>query len=129
MPAAASIVVVTEPEFHRAEAGFTSSPFECVIARSGEADLARTITERGARHAVVGGTVYKDALDAALPSGGVLARYGVGYDGIDTARATEAGLLCTNTPRVLHQSVAELTLLLILAAARHLEEVSTAMRG
>ena len=46
-----------------------------------------------------------------------------------SALATAAGLLCTNTPDVLHQSVAELTMLLILAAARHFEQVSTAMRG
>ena len=82
------------------------------------------IRANGARHAILGPFVYQDALYSALPAGGVLARYGVGHDGIDKARATSAGLLCTNTPDVLHQSVAELTLLLILAAARHFEAVA-----
>jgi phosphoglycerate dehydrogenase-like enzyme len=49
----------------------------------------------------------------------VLARFGVGFDGLDLARATAAGLYCTNTPGVLDRSVAEHTLALALAAARN----------
>jgi phosphoglycerate dehydrogenase-like enzyme len=129
MAAPPSVVVVTEPEFRRAESVFASSPFQCISAPAGEVALAAAIREHGARHAVVGPFTYKDQIYGALPSGGVLARFGVGHDGIDKVRATEAGLLCTNTPGVLHQSVAELAMLLILAAARHLEDVGTAMRA
>jgi lactate dehydrogenase-like 2-hydroxyacid dehydrogenase len=124
-----SVVVVTEPEFRRAEAVFTASPLRCIVAPPAEAEFAAAARAAGARHAIVGPFVYSGDLYAALPSGGVLARYGVGHDGIDKRLATAAGLLCTNTPDVLHQSVAELAMLLILAAARHFEEVSTAMRG
>jgi phosphoglycerate dehydrogenase-like enzyme len=123
------VVVVTEPEFRRAEAVFTSSPLRCVMAPPSETELADAIRAAGARHAIVGPVVYRDGLYAALPTGSVLARYGVGHDGIDKARATAAGLLCTNTPDVLHQSVAELTMLLILAAARHFERVAGGMRA
>jgi phosphoglycerate dehydrogenase-like enzyme len=63
----------------------------------------------------------------ALPRGGVIARFGVGHDGIDKAKATAAGLLCTNTPGVLNQSVAEHTMLLVGAAARRLIAMSTSM--
>ena len=76
---------------------------------------------------VVGARPYSGALYDALPAGGVIARFGVGHDGIDKARATEAGLLCTNTPGVLNQSVAEHTMLLIAAAARTLIPMSTSM--
>jgi phosphoglycerate dehydrogenase-like enzyme len=76
---------------------------------------------------VVGPATYSGALYDALPPGGVIARFGVGHDGIDKARATEAGLLCTNTPGVLDQSVAEQTMLLVAAAARRLISVSTSM--
>ena len=48
----------------------------------------------------------------------MIARFGVGYDGIDTAKAASRGLICTNTPGVLDQSVAEHAMLLIAAAAR-----------
>ena len=124
-----SVVVVTEPEFRRAEAVFTASALRCVVAPPAEAEIAAAARAAGARHAIVGPFVYSGDLYAALPSGGVLARYGVGHDGIDKRLATAAGILCTNTPDVLHQSVAELTMLLILAAARHFEHVSTAMRA
>ena len=60
------------------------------------------------------------ALYDAMPRGGLIARFGVGHDGIDKARATAAGLLCTNTPGVLDQSVAEHAMLLVAAAARRL---------
>src|SRR5207244_4370662 len=59
--------------------------------------------------------------------GGVIARFGVGHDGIDKARATAAGLLCTNTPDVLNRSVAEHTMLLIGAAARAIVPMSAGM--
>ena len=93
-----------------------------------EVELSDAIREHHARHVVLGPMPYSGRLYEALPRGGVLARYGVGHDGIDKAVATTAGLLCTNTPDVLHQSVAELTMLLILAAARHLPAVSGSMR-
>ena len=118
-------VVVTAPEFVRSGDLFAATEdFSCVSAPSEEEALAGAIAETGARHAIVGGTVYRGPLYAALPRGSVLARYGVGHDGIDKALATRAGLLCTNTPDVLHQSVAELTMLLIGAAARHLLPVA-----
>jgi phosphoglycerate dehydrogenase-like enzyme len=124
-----STVVVTEPEFRRAEQYFASTTkWTFVPAPPGEAELSDAIRQHGARHAVLGPVAYTGRLYEALPRGGVLARYGVGHDGIDKARATTAGLLCTNTPGVLHQSVAELTMLLILAAARHLPAVAGAMR-
>jgi phosphoglycerate dehydrogenase-like enzyme len=123
-----SVVLVTEPEFRRAEAVFLASQFKCVVGPASEPELAAAVRAADARHAIVGPVVYKDELYSALRSGGVLARYGVGHDGIDKARATRAGILCTNTPDVLHQSVAELTMLLILAAARHFEDVGGQMR-
>jgi phosphoglycerate dehydrogenase-like enzyme len=124
-----STVVVTEPEFRRAEQHFASTAhWTFVPAPPAEAELSAAIRQRGARHAVLGPAVYSGPLYDALPRGGVLARFGVGHDGLDKARATEAGLLCTNTPGVLHQSVAELTLLLMLAAARHLTGLAGAMQ-
>lgn len=123
-----SVVVVTEPEYRRSAEVFQAvADLACVPAPSAEEALVGAIAESGARHAIVGSTVYRGALYGALPRGSVLARYGVGHDSIDKALATRAGLLCTNTPDVLHQSVAELTMTMIGAAARHLLPVSTAL--
>jgi phosphoglycerate dehydrogenase-like enzyme len=121
-------VVVTEPEFKRAESTFASAAgLRCVPAPVEEDALVRAIQESGATHAVVGGKPYQGPLYTAIRPGRVLARFGVGHDGIDKRQATEAGVLCTNTPAVLDQSVAELTFLLIAAAARHLTSIAGAM--
>jgi phosphoglycerate dehydrogenase-like enzyme len=123
------VVLVTEPELKRGEAVFLmESQLECVATPSNEDALAEAIRKSRARHVIVGGQPYRGALYSALARGGVVARFGVGHEGIDKVRATEAGLLCTNTPAVLDQSVAELTFLLVAAAARHLTTLTAAMR-
>jgi phosphoglycerate dehydrogenase-like enzyme len=125
-----SIVAVTESEFRKAEPVFTSTTrFTCVTAPSDEAGLVRAIADSGADHAVVGHRRYESALYSALKRGRVLARFGVGHEGIDKAKATAAGILCTNTPGTLDASVAELGMLLIASAARHLPELHSKMAG
>lgn len=124
-----SLVLVSEPEFVRAEALFKSTTaVRCLPGPPRDAELAAAIRQAGARHAIVGPFAYREAIYGSLPRGGVLARFGIGYDGIDLARATAAGLLCTNTPDVLHQSVAELIALFMLSAARRLLPLSGAMQ-
>ncbi|MEO8483932.1 MAG: NAD(P)-dependent oxidoreductase [Acidobacteriota bacterium] len=123
-------VVVTEAEYQRAERTYLDeSRVRVVIAPAAEAPLAAAIREAGARHAIVGGKPYVGPLYAALPRGGVLARFGVGHDGIDKAAATAAGVLCTNTPSVLDQSVAEFTMALLTGAARWVPAMDAAMHG
>jgi phosphoglycerate dehydrogenase-like enzyme len=121
-------VLVTEMEYKKAEPTFASAAgLECLPAPGNEADLAAAIREAQPFAVVVGARPYSGPLYDALPSGGVIARFGVGHDGIDKAKATAAGLLCTNTPGVLNQSVAEHTMLLVGAAARRLVPMSTGM--
>ena len=50
----------------------------------------------------------------------VIARSGVGYDSIDVAAAAARGIRVCNTPGVNHDAVAELTMALMLMAARRL---------
>lgn len=122
-------VVVTVPEFERLGTVFQNTPLiRCHVSDPDEAAVAEVIRRTGARHAIVGSSVYRGPLYHALGAGSVLARFGVGYDGIDLAQATARGILCTNTPGVLDQSVAELAMLLIAAAARHLVPLDASMR-
>src|ERR1043166_7894395 len=123
----AATVLVTEPEYRKAEATFSSAEVQCVPAPADEADLALAIRDAGAAAVIVGPGAYTGPLYSALPAGGVVARFGVGHDGIDRAKATTAGLLCTNTPGVLNRSVAEFTMLLIGAAARAIVAMSAGM--
>src|SRR5258705_10064051 len=121
-------VLVTDTEYRKAGLEFLSAPgLECLRAPDAEADLAAAIREAHASHVIVGARIYSGAVYEALRAGGVIARFGVGHDGIDKAKATAAGLLCTNTPGVLNQSVAEHTMLLVAAAARTLIATSTSM--
>lgn len=57
-----------------------------------------------------------------LPDLKVVANYGVGYDNVDIAAANERGVTVTNTPGVLTEATADLTLALILGTARRLRE-------
>ena len=57
-----------------------------------------------------------------LPHLRVVANYGVGYDNIDLEAAVERGIVITNTPDVLTDATADLTMALILAATRRLRE-------
>lgn len=64
-----------------------------------------------------------DLLDAAKASGvKIFANYAVGFDNIDTKAAQERGIMVTNTPGVLTDSVAEHAFALMLALAHRIPE-------
>jgi glyoxylate/hydroxypyruvate/2-ketogluconate reductase len=67
-----------------------------------------------------------DRIDAALldrcPRIRVISNVGVGYNNIDVAACTARGVLVTNTPGVLTDSVADHTMGLVLATCRRLTE-------
>lgn len=60
----------------------------------------------------------------------MIANFGVGYDHIDVASAVEKGIIVTNTPGVLTEDTAEMTMGLIIAVARRfVEGAETVQRG
>lgn len=59
---------------------------------------------------------------AAAPHLRVVSNFGVGYDNVDLAAATQRGVIVCNTPGVLSDAVADLTMGLILSLARRLPE-------
>jgi lactate dehydrogenase-like 2-hydroxyacid dehydrogenase len=59
----------------------------------------------------------------------LLANFGVGFNHIDLAAAKERGIAVTNTPGVLTEDTADLTLLLILAVARRAGEGERELRA
>jgi glyoxylate reductase len=74
-----------------------------------------------------------DRIDAALlaraPRLRVVANCAVGYDNVDLAAATAAGVWVTNTPDVLTEATAELAFTLLLACARRLGEGERLIRS
>jgi lactate dehydrogenase-like 2-hydroxyacid dehydrogenase len=61
-------------------------------------------------------------LIAGLPKLEIIANFGVGYDKIDTKAAKAAGIRVTNTPDVLNDAVAELTIGLMISLARRIPQ-------
>lgn len=61
-------------------------------------------------------------MDAAGPQLKVISQMAVGYDNIDIRAATERGIPVGNTPGVLTEATADLTMALLLAAARRIVE-------
>lgn len=63
-----------------------------------------------------------EAFFAAAPNLRVVSGFGVGYNNVDVPAATRRGILICNTPGVLNDAVADLTMGLILAFARRIPE-------
>jgi len=63
-----------------------------------------------------------EAMDAAGKQLKIIANYAVGFDNIDVKAAAERGIVVTNTPDVLSETVAEHTFALMLALAHRIPE-------
>ena len=93
---------------------------EALAQAAGEADvLVPTVT---------------DAIDGALleragPALKLIASFGTGVDHIDLAAARARGIVVTNTPGVLTEDTADMTMALILAVPRRLSEGERLLRG
>ena len=82
----------------------------------------RAVAYKG--HAPFGG----EAMDL-FPNLGVIANYGVGYDAIDVAAASERGVKVTNTPNVLNDDVADLAIGMLVAQFRTFYRGETHVRS
>ena len=69
-----------------------------------------------------------DALLGRLPHLEIIASFGVGYDNIDTAAAARRDVVVTNTPGVLDDEVADLTIGLLLATLRRIPQADRFVR-
>ena len=81
--------------------------------------LAPTITDR----------IDRKVIDQAGERLKLIANFGAGVDHIDVAAATQRGLLVTNTPGVLTDDTADLTMGLIMAVARRVVEGAEAVKA
>ena len=93
----------------------------------------RTLEERRSLFDGISGAILaSEPVTADMLTGAaslqVIARSGVGYDSIDIQAAAAQGIRVCNAPGTNHHSVAELTIGLIMMAARRLLEVTTAVR-
>lgn len=94
-------------------------PREVLLREVGEIDgLVSLLTDR----------IDAELLDRA-PRLRVVANVAVGFDNIEVPAATERGVVITNTPGVLTETVADFTMALLLGAARRLVEADRYTRA
>ena len=71
----------------------------------------------------VGGNKFdKEIISKLSPSIKIIANYAVGYNNVDTDAATARGIVVTNTPEVLTDATADISILLLLGASRRAYE-------
>lgn len=64
-----------------------------------------------------------------FPNVEIIASFGVGYDNVDVHAAAERGIVVTNTPDVLNDEVADLTIGLLIAALRRIPQADRYLRA
>lgn len=132
----AELVLVTEGEFRKAEAAFRAADgLQIEPAPVAEEPLAAAVRAGESRAVIVGVERYAGPLYEALAASGrnrggaILARFGVGHDGIDKPLARRHGIVVTNTPGMLDLSVAEHAIWLMGSLARHISGLEAKFRG
>ncbi len=91
-----------------------------LTAAVGQADvLVPTVTDR----------IDAEVLIAAGPALKLIASFGTGVDHVDLAAAQRRGVIVTNTPGVLTEDTADMTMALILAVSRRLAEGERLIRS
>src|SRR5690242_8384415 len=77
--------------------------------------------------AIAGGNVGPELMDR-LPKLEIISNFGVGYDSIDTKAAKARNIRVTNTPNVLNDAMAEITIGLMIALARRIPQAHQFVR-
>ena len=90
-------------------------------------EIIAGVKEKDALICLLTDPIDKEVIDAS-PSLKIIANYAVGYDNIDVEYATKKGIVVTNTPGVLTETVADLTWALMLSIARRICEGDEFMR-
>lgn len=92
------------------------------------ADAEALLAEVGPRVRAIAGSKVDAALMDRLPNLEIIANFGVGYDTVDTVAAKARNIRVTNTPDVLNDAVAELTVGLMIALARRIPQADRFVR-
>ena len=128
------IVLVTGPQYDKGALCFSAQEDICFRRVSdGEEELAAAVLADKVNAVVVGTKAYRNTLYQALDRTGtapaLIARFGVGHDGIDKAACRQRNILVTNTPGVLSEAVAELAMALMVGLARQIPLMDAEMKA
>lgn len=85
-------------------------------------DLVKAVQSADMLVPTVTDSINADIINAAGPQLKMIANFGAGIDHIDIEAAHKKGIIVTNTPSVLTEDTADLTMVLILSVPRRLSE-------
>jgi glyoxylate reductase len=92
-------------------------------------ELLRVVAGRDALITMLTESVDAELLAAAGPQLKIVANHAVGFDNVNLADCTAAGVLATNTPDVLTETTADTAFALLMAAARRVGEGERFLRA
>jgi glyoxylate reductase len=124
--------VVLTAEFPRIATSLLAPQFD-VVAHPAEHDrtedeVATLLAEADAAIVLLSDPITRRVLEAN-PNLRIVSNFAVGYNNIDLDAARELGVTVTNTPGVLTEATADLTMALILAVTRRIVESDAALRA
>lgn len=93
-----------------------------------DADLAAAVGKADVLVPTVTDTINQSLLARAGPQLKLIANYGTGFDHIDVETALNRGIIVTNTPDVLTEDTADLTMALILSVPRRMTVAEQLLR-
>lgn len=97
----------------------TCNPFDRVLSRE---ELLEGVVGRDGLLPLLTERIDGEVMDQAGPRLKIIANYAVGFNNIDIPAATARKIVVTNTPGVLTDTTADLTMALLLAVARRIVE-------
>lgn len=101
--------------------------FEVVsVPTGGATEVAPDLRDR-IRGVAISGVLDNGWIDT-LPNLEIVSNFGVGYDGVDTKKAAEHGIIVTHTPDVLNDEVADTTVALLLNTVRQYPRAENYLR-
>lgn len=124
-PVVVSTRELPEPSLSTLEPDFEVRVLSYVPA---ELELAAEVAEADALITIVDDPVTEKVIRAA-PKLKIIAQYAVGVDNVDRAAAAARGIVVTNTPNVLTDATADLTMALLLALSRRILEGDRLVRA
>lgn len=124
-------VLITEPIIDTVVEKLRSE-FDVIVADRGtyttEKDLIPALVDVDALLCMLSTPISRKVLENA-PKLKIVANHAVGYNNIDTEAAADLGIKVSNTPDVLTESCADLTMGLILSVTRKLNEADQYLRA
>ncbi|HEX6640383.1 MAG TPA: D-glycerate dehydrogenase [Thermoanaerobaculia bacterium] len=124
--------VVLTAEFPRIATSLLAPQFDVVAHPTEhdrtEDDVATLLAEADAAIVLLSDPITRRVLEAN-PNLRIVSNFAVGYNNIDLDAARELGVTVTNTPGVLTEATADLTMALILGITRRIVESDAALRA